>query len=106
MKTLPREHHIETYQATWEGITLTINWERDWSAGDDPHYRFAHLEIMADGDAILPITETGYRSEFLHPSRVDDYGGPVAYVLAWLDHDARSPKWKRQKEAHRQLSLF
>jgi hypothetical protein len=51
---------------------------------------------------MLPFTETGYRSHFLGPGIVEEAGGPAAYVRAWLDHAAQSPKWRKQQTAARQ----
>lgn len=31
-----------------------------------------------------PISETGYRSHFVHPQHIEEEGGPVAHVQAWL----------------------
>ena len=41
----------------------------------------------APSGAVLPITETGYRSHFLAATEVIAAGGPVRYVLAWLDRE-------------------
>lgn len=49
-------------------------------------------------DAQIPITETGYRSHFLPDGNVEEHGGPEAYVLAWLDHEADSAAWKNAKK--------
>ena len=64
----------------------------------------AHLEIRSTEP--LPITETGYHSHFCHPSIIDDEGGPVAFVLAWLDALAKTKKWRANEFARHQLSLF
>jgi len=56
--------------------------------------------------AVLPVTETGYRSHFVPREEVEALGGPVAYARAWLDHAARSPAWAAHMAASRQLSLF
>jgi hypothetical protein len=68
----------------------------------------AHLEIrvIAPEGAMLPIIETGYRSHFTSAATVTSYGGPVAFVLAWLDEEAASPAWQRHVEAARQLALL
>jgi hypothetical protein len=39
-------------------------------------------------------------------SDVTEIGGPVAFVLAWLDHEAEDAAWKAQQAAARQLTLF
>jgi orotate phosphoribosyltransferase len=54
----------------------------------------------------LPITETGYLSHFVAADAIDEAGGPVAYVVAWLDRAAQDKEWKSRIEAQRQLSLF
>lgn len=94
----------------WQGITLEVTYEPDWlNMGDrDPNLGHAHLEIRAikPERAPLPITETGYRSHFLHPGEIDLLGGPVAYVQTWLDEMAQSREWRDYEERSRQLSLF
>lgn len=67
-----------------------------------------HVEIITVSPerAALPITETGYRSHFLHGQHLTEVGGPVAYVTAWLDAASQSTDWKARSEAARQGSLF
>lgn len=96
----------QSFRATWRGIGLTINWVEEYFALGDGSYAVAHLEILADGRAPLPVTETGYRSHFIQRELVEAEGGPVAYALAWLDHEAAKPAWKQREAALRQLSLF
>jgi hypothetical protein len=71
-------------------------------------YPLAHLEIetVEPANAPLPMTETGYRSHFCAPADIDTEGGPVAFVRAWLECEARSPEWKAAQEERRQLTLF
>lgn len=67
-----------------------------------------HLDItcVSPERAALPFTETGYKSHFLDESRIIEAGGAVAYVRAWLDHDAQSDAWRAHVEAARQGTLF
>lgn len=100
---------IETHVATWQGIDLEITWEPNWlSIGEELGMDTAHLSITATRPdrAKLPVTETGYRSHFTSAETVESYGGPVAFVLAWLDETARAPAWRAQAAADRQLALF
>jgi hypothetical protein len=100
----------QTHRLQWEGITIEVRYDPDWL----PSYRetygcpLAHLEIEAiqPAKSPLPMTETGYRSHFGSPVDIDAEGGPVAFVRAWLECDARLPAWKNAQEARRQLSLF
>ena len=102
-----KNRHIETFRTEWSGITIEIRWEPNWRnirAGSDR----AHLEIEAidPEGAPLPITETGYLWHFTSAKTVASYGGPVAYVDAWLEIESLTPGWLRLQEASRQLTLF
>lgn len=85
---------------TWEGIALQVRWCPNWCN------IIAHLEIQSDNDVPLPITETGYRSHFIHAEHIEAEGGPVAYALAWLEHEGSKSGRQSQRDALRQLSLF
>ena len=100
---MEKERHIITTQTDWQGIALSVSYEAEWlGAGAIT----AHLQVHADDNLPLPITSTGYRSHFLHRSEVDQMGGPVAYVLAWLDQEAMGREWQDRQERNRQGSLF
>ncbi|WP_422005791.1 hypothetical protein [Pyruvatibacter mobilis] len=89
-----------TSQIDWRGVAISVSYHRhQWS-------EFDHIVVNVIGDGIIPITETGYRSHYLLSDVTDEYGGAVAYVLAWLEHEAQTPQWKKRQEAERQLSLF
>lgn len=94
----------------WQGITVEIVYEPNWLniANRDCDLPSAHLDIRSikPERAPLPITETGYRSHFLHPGEIDLLGGPVAYVQTWLDEMAESREWQDYQERSRQFSLF
>lgn len=94
----------------WQGITVEISYEPNWMNVSNPDcdLPYAHLEIrtVAPERVPLPITETGYKSHFLHPYEIDELGGPVAYVEAWLNEMARSSEWRDYEVCSRQLSLF
>lgn len=99
--------HIITEALVWEGVTLSITYEPSWLAISED-YGPAHLavHVVAPERAPLPITETGYRSHFLARGLVEEAGGPVAYVRAWLDEAAQEPEWKQAQARRAQLSLF
>lgn len=94
----------------WQGITVEIVYEPNWLnlANRTGDLASAHLEIRSikPERAPLPITETGYRSHFLHPGEIDLLGGPVAYVQTWLDEMAESKEWLEYETSRRQLTLF
>lgn len=106
----------ETHIIDWQGLTLRIDYNPQWGVrldcpaeeGGSPVFRVAHLEVRSTTPkkAPLPITETGYRSHFCNPDDVEELGGVVAYVMAWLLAEADTPEWKAANAAGRQLSLF
>ena len=96
----------QTYQMDWEGIPLLIHYRPDWLNTSRSELDVAHVEVESEGRVALPITETGYRSHFTSGASVEAEGGILAYVRAWLDHEARSPAWREHCAQERQLSLF
>ena len=106
----PRQRVKTIERLEWQGITVSVSYEADWLGMSKslPKGATSHLEIEAVSPerAVLPVTDTGYRSQFLRPGTVEGAGGPVAYAKAWLDEAANAPAWKRRKETSRQLSLF
>lgn len=101
------DRHIETFRTVWNGIAIEIRYEPHW-LGMDIGYDNAHLEIVsiAPERGPLPITETGYRSHFTSPDTVAAYGGPVAFVEAWLESESQAPDWRREEQERRQLTLL
>lgn len=92
------EHTIEL-----QGMTVSIRYVTNWSGtGVD------HIEVRSirPERAALPITETGYRSHFLHGENLEHHGGAVAFVIQWMHHEARSAAWKEHVRTSAQLSLF
>lgn len=88
----------------WCQYLLTVRYDRDW-----PNLSYtSHLEIecIVPERGRLPITETGYRSHFVHPGDVEFAGSPAAYVEAWLEQAAKSDAWKAHELSQLQMSLF
>ncbi|MEA3014300.1 MAG: hypothetical protein QOD42_2845 [Sphingomonadales bacterium] len=100
----PVTRDIVTEIFEWQGVTIEIGYEAEWLGCRVT----AHLELHVrhPEGAVLPVTDTGYRSHFLPQGAVEDAGGPTAYVTAWLDVTARSKPWREIDFARRQLPLF
>ncbi|WP_457663196.1 hypothetical protein [Sinorhizobium medicae] len=96
---------IETCCLTWRNLVIEISYEECWLGTDGP-FSTAHLEVRSAARTPLPITETGYRSHFTSASEIEEAGGPVAFVQAWLDRAAQSTAWKTHEETARQMTLF
>ncbi|WP_127145414.1 hypothetical protein [Pelagibacterium montanilacus] len=86
---------MEQRTITWRGIALEITFTPEKFGLVD------HTEIMSENRVPLPVTETGYRSHFIPVGAVTDHGGAVAFVTAWLDHEAERTGWSGA-----QLSMF
>lgn len=74
------EKVYEIFILKWKGRALTLRWCPQWSEDIT-----AHLEIVTEDRRPHPISETGYRSHFIARQRVEEAGGPVAYVTLWLE---------------------
>lgn len=101
----PRKRGAKREKLQWGDVSLEISYEPGWMGIKDG---IAHLEIrvLSPKGAIIPITDTGYRSHFISSVYVDSAGGPVPYVRAWLDSAATASGWRKREIASRQLSLF
>ncbi|MBO6516072.1 MAG: hypothetical protein JJ975_05940 [Bacteroidia bacterium] len=93
-------------QITWNNIEITIEYKKScFKAVKDIHgYDLAHVQVTASQP--LPITKTGYRSCFLANSIIEEHGGVINFVQAYLDEEARNPEWKKLEAKNAQLSLF
>ena len=104
------EPEKQRFELNWRGLVIEIRYCPDWLVCYRKTYGYAlaHLEVETIQPALvpLPITETGYRSHFDRPDNIEAQGGPIAFVLAWLDHDAEDPTWKKREGSQRQYSLF
>ena len=83
----------------WEGIEIALSHHQK-RYGDT----FDHIELRASER--LPVTETGYRSLFIHQDELALWDSPEAFVLEWLRDAARHPNWQRYRQESRQLNLF
>ncbi|MCR9196530.1 MAG: hypothetical protein NXH88_17460 [Hyphomonas sp.] len=86
---------MEHQTIVWNGIRIGIRFTPDKFGITD------HIELQTESGVPLPVTKTGYRFCFLEPGSVASHGGAVAFVTAWLDHEAARTGWRGA-----QLSLF
>ena len=86
---------MEQHSIIWRGIALAITFSPEKFGMVD------HIELHTENKVALPVTETGYRSHFMASGAVAAHGGAIAFVTAWLDHEAARIGWSGA-----QLSLF
>jgi len=92
--------NIET-QLDWEGRTIRLSYHpMKWGCID-------HLELRVDHKEPIPLTDTGYYSQFVEPMypvlSVDEIVETVRYHL---EVAAKSQSWIKAEAARKQSSLF
>jgi hypothetical protein len=104
--TAPRKTR---YEITWTNpvdgrpVRIRITHARDYLASGTDHIE---VESIHPKKAPLPITETGYRSHFLPPLDLMNAGGPVTFVTAWIEQEARGKSWLKTAAVAAQGDLF
>lgn len=91
---------IITEVIDWQGLTLSVTFDPDWNGWG----HVAHMEIVTvkPDRAPNPISETGYKSNFVCLNEIENAQELRHYVLAWLEEEAKGSRW----QASAQLSLF
>lgn len=82
---------------------IRITHSRDYLIAGQDH---VEVEALKPKKATLPITGTGYRSQFLPVLELINAGGPVTYVTIWLDREAKSKDWQKRQTVRQQGDLF
>jgi hypothetical protein len=101
--------HKTRYEIDWRDpvsssvIKVRITQSRDYLGQGQDHIE---VQTVKPAKAPLPISETGYRSHFMTGLELINAGGPVAFVTAWLDRDAKGKEWTRRQTARQQGDLF
>lgn len=101
--------HSSRYEIDWRDpaadatVRIRITHARNYLGLGHDH---VEIESIAPKKAPLPITETGYKSHFIDALGLINAGGPITFVAAWLDAEARSKAWQKQANARAQGDLF
>jgi hypothetical protein len=82
---------------------IRITYSRDYLIDGQDHIEVA---VLTPKKAALPITCTGYRSQFLPALELINAGGPVTFVTAWLDREAKGKDWQKRQTVRQQGNLF
>ena len=94
---------IITHTIEWHGVLLVVRHRADYLRPGSSHIE---VYVVRPKRATIPITETGYRSHFIDARELTQAGGPVAFVVAWLDAEAKSKEWQKREFERRQGDLF
>jgi hypothetical protein len=94
----------------WNGISILLSFEPDWlglaAAGFDEPYAHLELQVLSPKGAPLPVSDTGYWSEFLSVGEAEKEGGPVALASALLDEFSDTQTWRVRWAKWEQGDLF
>jgi hypothetical protein len=96
-KRKPKTAHL-----TWRGTLLSIKHTPQYFGHAD------HVEVTVKKPvkAILPITDTGYRSHFIDPDELQAAGGAVLFVQAWLEREATTQACRDRQAKLAQLDFL
>jgi hypothetical protein len=105
-----RARTITTENLVWNETLIQVSYEADWlglcDAGFDEPYAHLELQVLAPRGAPLPVTDTGYRSEFLHGGLVEEAGGAVEFARGWLEEMSDRQSWRIARARWEQRDLF
>lgn len=96
------KHKTKTFSLTWRGTMLSIRHTPKYFG----HADHVEITVKKPRTAILPITETGYRSHFIDPDDLARAGGAVLFVQAWLEREAESKTWCARQAERAQLDFL
>lgn len=78
-----KHNTYETYRFDWRGIEIEIRYCPSWNHTGE----VAHIVILTTHGTALPITKIGFLSHFTTPETVEQSGGPVGFIEAWLNEE-------------------
>ncbi len=77
---------------TQRTVRIKITHSRDYLGQGQDH---VEVESVGPKKSPLPITETGYRSHFIPALELMNAGGPVTFVTAWIEREAKGKTWSK-----------
>jgi hypothetical protein len=94
----------QVFTVQFEYLTLEIRYDPYPFCVDIEHYEIITIDPERSPH---PMSETGYKSLFIHPKWTKDCGGaPQDFISFALEEAAKKPAWKDYLAGSRQLSLF
>ena len=95
----------QVFTIQFDYLTLEIRYSpKPFDAVDIEHYEIITLKPER---APHPMSETGYKSLFIHPQWTKQFNGDARDFIDFaLEEAAKKPAWKDIQANARQLSLF
>lgn len=95
----PREFHA----FTWRELTCHVEHIPDWKIAG---WSRLIIRVLHPRGAPLPFAEAGYHVHELDEDELTAAGGPVAFLLSWLERDAGSLRYAQALYGWKQGDLF
>ncbi len=84
-------------------VRIRITQSRNYLVDGTDH---VEVESIVPKRAPLPITETGYLSNFIDALELINAGWPVTWIKGWLDRESDGKAWRTRQQARQQGDLF
>jgi len=94
---------IWQHSATSHPVRLRVDHTRNYLVAGTDHIE---IHVIAPRKAIIPLTDTGYRSHFIDGTQLKEAGGVRRFVEQWLAAESRSKEWQKKDLARQQGDLF
>ncbi len=88
---------------TWEHVRYRVRHTPDYLIKGTDHIE---VVVISPKKEPLPITETGYLSHFVTDGSCPGITEAVALFTAWIEREAKTPRWQKLDQKRRQLDLF
>ena len=103
MQAVKLEKQVFTVQCGH--LTLEIRYSpKPFASADIEHFEI--ITIEPERCTPHPLSDTGYKSLFIHPEWTRQSGGAESFIKFALEEAAKKPEWKDYLAASQQLSLF
>lgn len=105
----PRTRKSRPIEMTWQHpassqvVRLRVDHTRDYLVPGTDHIE---IHVVSPRKAIIPLTDTGYRSHFIDGGQLKDAGGVRRFVEQWLATESNSSEWRKKHLARQQGDLF
>lgn len=94
---------IWQHPATGHAVHLRVEHTRNYLVAGTDHLE---IHVTSPKKAIIPLTDTGYRSHFIDGDQLKDAGGVRRFVEQWLAAESRSKEWQKKDLERQQGDLF
>ncbi len=94
---------IWQHPATGHAVRLRVDHTRNYLVAGTDHIE---IHVIAPKKAVIPLTDTGYRSHFIDCEQLREAGGVRRFVEQWLMAESHSKEWQKKDLARQQGDLF